>query len=565
MRQIRFGLLMLGILAGVLAWYPAVSLADETSEIEINLVKANLAVKEKNYQEALDLAEKVLAKQADSVPALQVKGRALFELGKTQEALDIFGYLEKKNTKDQSWRVAYGIVLSGAGRNGEAIDQLKRATRADARNGAARYHLGRVYYVDSQFKKAIPELSAAIDIGYRRPAALFYRGRARYETGDPAQAKADLQKVIEVAPGSAEAKDAKEVLVLLEDVEAAPVAQRSPWALRGRLGFSYDSNVILNPGDSPNIPPPPGGKENDGRIEVELGGNYTHQASKETDISAGYNFTGFFQLGFGNATTDFTLMSHNPSLMISHHYSKTNAISLRGDYILSTLGRLSGSDSFFLIAPPTVNPAIPQELFSQQAIATLDWLNDLGDDLSVVLNAQYSHDFRTEDPLGVDGILPNGISDADTYEGGIKAIQMFDNGKGRFSGTLSFFFRDNETDVDSFNGTQFTSKAFSYYGPRLRLRSTIPLEDVHEALSVRLEGFYGFEYHYKDEGINTKNRNDHRIYGTITLAYDATKNLAIEAAYRGEGLISNIKTSLPASIDPGYQRHVGTLSLIVHN
>ena len=133
------------------------------SYYEIQIVKGNLALKESNFEEALSLAEGVLADQPENVEAITIRSRALFSLGRGEEAIEDFKKLEQQNPKDQSWRVAYGITLRAQGDAAGAKTQFEKAAKANPESGAANYNLGRSLYDEGKYAKAAPYFDKSLE------------------------------------------------------------------------------------------------------------------------------------------------------------------------------------------------------------------------------------------------------------------------------------------------------------------------------------------------------------------------------------------------------------------
>ena len=344
--------------------------------------------------------------------------------------------------------------------------------------------------------------------------------------------------------------------------------------MKGRLGYSYDSNVTLNPTDSINTStagsPFIGGSQKDGRVETVLDLSYA-TSEGDTTFGGGYNFTGFWQLGHGSATTDFTMLSHDLGIFAQQSYEGGDAISLAIDGVLTTLGRVPGADD--------TNPlGLRHELFNLQLIVELSGYHALTEETVVGLFGQYSRDFRQDDPLGTPTTtpqLPNGIYDANVFHGGVRAIHDLSDTLGvesQFSTSAALFWRANEHDANDPvlgpTAAAATSRAASFWGPRLR--AAIDAEVV-ENVTLSTDIFYGFEYRYDSKdptGISgatrSSNQADHRIYGNVKGQYDVTENFGVNLGYRWEVLVSNV-VSAPPAVDPDYNRHVVSFNLVFQN
>ncbi|MCB0218139.1 MAG: tetratricopeptide repeat protein, partial [Chrysiogenetes bacterium] len=356
MQNSRIGLVLfcLGLLVSVSAiparaQESAGALQEKTeSYYEIQVVKGNLALKEGKFEDALAIAEDVLADKPNNAEALAIKSRALFSLGRGSEAVEGFQKLEGQDLEDQRWRIGYGITLREQGDEAGAKAQFEKAAKAHPESGAANYNLGVSLFNEKNYKGAAPYFDKAIEAKFSLAASNYYRGRCAQERGNTGKARSSYQAAQSAGPSGRLASDLDKAVASLD--AGAPAAGEEEGGLRvsGRLGYSYDTNVTLNPSDAANSTvagsPFTGGSQKDGRIETVL--DLSYSASKgDTTLGGGYNFLGFWQLGHGKATTDFTLLSHDLGIFAQHDYGE-NAVSLSVDGVLSTLGRIPGADDF---------------------------------------------------------------------------------------------------------------------------------------------------------------------------------------------------------------------------
>ena len=562
------------------------------SYYEIQIVKGNLALKESNFEEALSLAEGVLADQPENVEAITIRSRALFSLGRGEEAIEDFKKLEQQNPKDQSWRVAYGITLRAQGDAAGAKTQFEKAAKANPESGAANYNLGRSLYDEGKYAKAAPYFDKSLEAKFNVAASHYYRGRCAHMTGDTLKARSEYQAADAAGASGQLASDNQRALASLDAGEAPPADDYEEGGLtvKGRLGYSYDTNVMLNPADAANetssaailfalppAPPPPpgtfvfGGSQKDGRVETVL--DISFLTDGDIQFGGGYRFTGYWQLGHGKATTDFTLLNHGFNF-VAQSRSGDDLLALNLDGILTTLGRIPGATGF--------TNGFKHELFNVQIIADVTWMWSATDDIALGIFAQYSHDFRPEDPIGNETaaapgptLFPNGIFDANAIHAGFTFVRELDVGVegSQFTASAAFFARLNENDSSS--GTTMvpaaasaTSMAARFMGPRLRAALTFALT---EEFTFDADIFYGAEFRYDSKDVlglsgisRTSDELDHRLYGNFKGKYDFTENLGVSAGYRWEVLVSNINSLAPV-LDPDYDRHVVSINLVFQN
>lgn len=557
---LMFGLTLATGIVPVHAQDSAESLIEKTdSYYEIQVVKGNLAIKEGNYEDALEFAGNVLADKPNNAQALAIKTRALFSMGRGEEALAEYKELEGQDLEDQTWRVGYGIVLRTQGDTGAAKKQFAKAVKAHPDHGAANYNYGVSLFNEQKYTEAAPYFDKAIEAEFSLAAAHYYRGRCAQQAGDTAEAGAQYNQARAAGPSGRLAADLDKAIASLDaGPGAAEPTEAAGLRVSGRLGYSYDSNVLLNPTDLTNqsvgATPILGGSQQDGRIETVLGVNY-EASDGDSVFGGGYNFTGFWQLGHGKATTDFTMLSHDLGVFGQRALDDDNAVSLGVNGVLTTLGRIPSADA----GSPN---GLKHELFNVQLIVDLSAYHSVSDELLAGLFFQYSRDFRPEDPLGIASPLPNGLFDADIYHAGARLIHDIEGmtgQEGNVNASLAFFWRQNEGDTSDAVSTtpKISSDAASFLGPRVRAGVEV---DVVENVTLSTDILYSFEYHYDDEALNTSNRADHRFHGIVKGRYDATENVGVSLQYRGELMKSNVSNP-----DPSYDRHVVTFNLEFQN
>jgi tetratricopeptide (TPR) repeat protein len=136
----------------------------------------------KQEGKSIETLKKVIAKEPDNVGALLLLGNASLESGHLEEGKAYLDKVPASAITDPTAYMNVGILYMNKKRPGEAVDYFSRAIQMDPKS-----HLG--YY---------------------------YRGLAHIQGQKVAEAKADFHKVVELAPDSAEAKEAKELLPSLK-------------------------------------------------------------------------------------------------------------------------------------------------------------------------------------------------------------------------------------------------------------------------------------------------------------------------------------------------------------
>ncbi|HTQ80367.1 MAG TPA: tetratricopeptide repeat protein [Thermoanaerobaculia bacterium] len=140
---------------------------------------------EKNFNQAIETLKQVLAITPDDPQVLQLMVNWLVEAGREEEAKAYMAKLPQGTTIDPNSLLNLGITTYNEG------IKSKNPKKFDDAIG---------YF--SQVIKDHPEL----------PDAYYYRGMVYLGQNKPAQAKADFQKLLEIAPNHAKAAEVKEYI-----------------------------------------------------------------------------------------------------------------------------------------------------------------------------------------------------------------------------------------------------------------------------------------------------------------------------------------------------------------
>jgi Tfp pilus assembly protein PilF len=172
-------------------------------------------------------------------------GNKLLNDQKYKEAIEQYEKAYPTLSSNLSLKFALARAYYGAGQLKKAIVLLDEAYKADPTNTQAAVLLANMYLEDGQLDKgkqlidslpptvlnldtllntgialmnkkqpgpAIEYFSKAITLDATRFEGYYYRGLAQIQAGKPKLAKSDLEKVVDIAPSSNEAKDAREYL-----------------------------------------------------------------------------------------------------------------------------------------------------------------------------------------------------------------------------------------------------------------------------------------------------------------------------------------------------------------
>jgi thioredoxin-like negative regulator of GroEL len=172
---------------------------------------ANAALSAKNYTEAIASYEKASAALPTFMPIRFALARAYYGAGDLKKAVATMGDVYAADPANARNAMLYANMLLEDGQldKGKTIvDKLP----ADAVDATALTNIGIVLMNKKQPAAARDYFTKVIDANPKDADGYYYRGLATIQAGKAKEAKADLQKVVELAPDSDQAKEAKEYL-----------------------------------------------------------------------------------------------------------------------------------------------------------------------------------------------------------------------------------------------------------------------------------------------------------------------------------------------------------------
>ncbi len=227
-------------------------------------------------------------------------------------------------------RLELGTVLFHLARYGDALEWFRRAAEdpelapdAALYSGVCRLRMG-----DTEGALAELSVPAAQDDSVA-VAAHYYRALANDRAGDSKAAARDFTWVEQNAPGT---DMAREATAYLGSSDAAQTTR--PYTLYGKVGFAYDSNVLLA-ADGSELDLGDGRVEHekgDGRSELTVGGIVSGNVTESLSVVAGVEV--YRNLHF--ALSQFDLQDHRISAQLAWKPDERLSVGLltRYDYYL---------------------------------------------------------------------------------------------------------------------------------------------------------------------------------------------------------------------------------------
>ncbi len=248
MRRALIWLLVCLLVVGAV---PTAALA-QTTEADVYVAQAILDFDDKKYQDALANLQEALKREPDHVEALYYMGVVRMALRQPEQAVTFLRRAQAKSPQDTSIAFQLGLAHFAQQQYDQAEPLFERVFRADPAIEGLGYYVGFIRYRKKDYRGALE----AFRRGRTTDAQLqqltrFYTGLSLAVLGLPAQASAEVEQALKLAPGSPLTGPAER---LRDTIKTAAQAGRRLSASVS-LGFFYDDNVIVRPGPAASKEP----------------------------------------------------------------------------------------------------------------------------------------------------------------------------------------------------------------------------------------------------------------------------------------------------------------------
>ena len=182
-----------------------------SKEIAGAVEAGNAAVAAKNFKDAVAAYEKASAGLPGFMPVRFALARAYYGAGDLKKAVTTMADVYNNEPANNQNALLYANMLLEDGqldKGKEIVDRLP----ADAANATALTNIGIVLMNKKQPGPARAYFTKVIESNPKDADGYYYRGLALLQVGKAKEAKADLEKVVELAPASDQAKEAREYL-----------------------------------------------------------------------------------------------------------------------------------------------------------------------------------------------------------------------------------------------------------------------------------------------------------------------------------------------------------------
>jgi tetratricopeptide (TPR) repeat protein len=182
-----------------------------TKEIAEAVEAGNQLLQEQKYKEAIEQYEKAYPTLSSNVALKLALARGYYGAGQLKKAIVLLDEAYKADPTNTQTGILLANLLLEDGQL-ERGKQIIDALPAGAIDYNSLINTGIVTMNKKQPAAAVEYFNRAVTLEGNRYEGYYYRGLALIQAGKAKQAKGDLEKVIQLAPDSAEAKEAKEYL-----------------------------------------------------------------------------------------------------------------------------------------------------------------------------------------------------------------------------------------------------------------------------------------------------------------------------------------------------------------
>ncbi len=166
--------------------------------IKVLLTEGQTALEKADYQTAVELFNKVLAKDSTIIQAHYQRGVAYFYLSAYDVAKIDFEFTVKKNPKfPDAWNFL-GLSKSYIGDLPGAMEDFSKAIKLDPKFAEALLNRGSGYLEQNENDKAFDDFNKAAKLSPNNPEILFNRANAYKAKGDLANAIIDYKKAADL-------------------------------------------------------------------------------------------------------------------------------------------------------------------------------------------------------------------------------------------------------------------------------------------------------------------------------------------------------------------------------
>jgi tetratricopeptide (TPR) repeat protein len=216
----------------------------QTTEADVYVAQGVLDFDEKRYADATANFRKALEIEPDHVEALYYSG--VVQMAQRQPAQAVV-FLERARAKapaDPSVAYQLGLAYFAQQQYDKALPLLEQVFRANPTQDSLGYYVGFMRYRNRDYRGAVSAFRAGRSSDPEiQQLSRFYTGLALAVLGLPAQASAEVEQALSLAPSSALTGPAER----LRDTLVSARQQERRLSAEVRFGVFYDDNVAVIP------------------------------------------------------------------------------------------------------------------------------------------------------------------------------------------------------------------------------------------------------------------------------------------------------------------------------
>ena len=308
---IRTAVALFAVVAVLLPCLPLTALA-QTTEADVYVAQGVLDFDDRRYDEAMANFRKAVEIEPDHVEALYYMGVVHMAQRRPEEAVKFLERARLKAPTDTSVAYQLGLAYFAQQQYDRALPLLEEVFRTNPTQDSLGYYVGFMRYRNKDYRGAVQAFRAGRSSDPEiQQLSRFYTGLALAVLGLPAQASAEVEQAMSLAPSSALTGPAER----LRDTLVAARQQERRLSAEVRFGVFYDDNVavIPNPTGTSKEPLVAALRRAGSSSSGELAGvraDYIFYRDERIDATIGYSFFATYN----NELPSFNVMDHLGSL-----------------------------------------------------------------------------------------------------------------------------------------------------------------------------------------------------------------------------------------------------------
>jgi len=485
----------------------AVGRAQQT-EADVYVGQAIVDFEDKRYEAAWENLRRALSIDPEHPEALYYSGLVELARRHPEQAAALLERARAKAPGNPAVGFNLGVAYFAQEQYDRAQPLLEGVFRTHPTLDGLGYYVGFMRYRNKDYQGAVAAFRAgrASDPDVQQLMRLYW-GLAQAVLGLPAQAAAQIEEGMRIAPGSALTGPAER----LRDAVVAARQRQRRYSAEVRLGAFYDDNVAVVPDRDTDELAVPSLRHPKHRSTGELGGarlEYTWYRDEAWDATIGYSF-------FGTYNNDL------PSFNVTNHLASLGASrSLAVGSMPAQVGAQYAWDILFLNE---------EEFVRRHTFTLFGTLVESQEHLTQVFGRYQNKEFDERVPP-----LPKQeVRDADNYTIGALHVLRFAQDQHFLKGGYQFDYEDTE------------GMNYAYYGHRLLAggQYTLPWYGIRLKydLDVHLRDYVHRNNILPTYAPGTKERFDAEVTNVVRAELPLPYNLTLSAEYQLTRNLSNIE------------------------